>query len=144
MALGRLTWRGLLLPVLAFACVGAYFAIRTALQVVPEGDATLHLHMMEIVAEGYLPRTVPFFAAVVRAPLTGIILTAEMTGNFTQILPLMFTCMAATFTAHGLGTKPIYTALLERDLRRIDPTQTPGAEPGEEETGPASDSRADG
>jgi CIC family chloride channel protein len=60
-----------------------------------------------------------FFAAVVRAPLTGIILTAEMTGNFTLILPLMLTCMAATITAHGLGTRPIYTALLERDLRRI-------------------------
>lgn len=60
-----------------------------------------------------------FFAAVVRAPLTGIILTAEMTGNFTQILPLMLTCMAATITAHGLGTRPIYTALLERDLERI-------------------------
>jgi len=60
-----------------------------------------------------------FFAAVVRAPLTGIILTAEMTGNFTLILPLMLTCMAATITAHGLGTKPIYTALLERDLNRI-------------------------
>lgn len=59
-----------------------------------------------------------FFAAVVRAPLTGIILTAEMTGNFTQILPLMLTCMAATITAHGLGTRPIYTALLERDLDR--------------------------
>jgi CIC family chloride channel protein len=57
-----------------------------------------------------------FFAAVVRAPLTGIILTAEMTGNFTQILPLMLTCMAATITAHGLGTRPIYTALLERAL----------------------------
>ncbi len=57
-----------------------------------------------------------FFAAVVRAPLTGIILTAEMTGNFTQILPLMLTCMAATITAHGLGTRPVYTALLERAL----------------------------
>jgi len=61
-----------------------------------------------------------FFAAVVRAPLTGIILTAELTGNFTQILPLMLTCMAATITAHGLGTRPIYTALLDRDLDRID------------------------
>jgi CIC family chloride channel protein len=60
-----------------------------------------------------------FFAAVVRAPLTGIILTAELTGNFTQILPLMLTCMAATITAHSLGTRPIYTALLDRDLDRI-------------------------
>ena len=60
-----------------------------------------------------------FFAAVVRAPLTGIILTAEMTGNFTQILPLMLTCMAATITSHGLGTRPVYTALLERALAQF-------------------------
>ena len=31
----------------------------------------------------------------------------------------MLTCMAATITAHGLGTRPIYTALLDRDLDRI-------------------------
>ncbi len=61
-----------------------------------------------------------FFSAVVQAPLTGIILTAEMTGNFTMILPLMLTCMAATITAHGLGTTPIYTALLKRDLNRLE------------------------
>lgn len=60
-----------------------------------------------------------FFAAVVRAPLTGIILTAEMTGNFTQILPLMLTCMAATITTRGLGARPVYTALLERALVRF-------------------------
>ena len=74
-----------------------------------------------------------FFAAVVRAPLTGIILTAEMTGNFTLILPLMLTCMAATITAHGLGTRPIYTALLERDLNRIHVAATERGETREGE-----------
>jgi CIC family chloride channel protein len=58
------------------------------------------------------------FAATVRAPLTGIILTAEITGNFGQILPLMVTCVAATIVAHGLGEHPIYASLLRRTLKR--------------------------
>lgn len=74
-----------------------------------------------------------FFAAVVRAPLTGIILTAEMTGNFTQILPLMLTCMAATITAHSLGNRPVYTALLERALSQSGKPPDPARE--EENTG---------
>jgi CIC family chloride channel protein len=80
-----------------------------------------------------------FFAAVVRAPLTGIILTAEMTGNFTQILPLMFTCMAATITAHGLGTKPIYTALLQRDIHLLHAAEMEGGSEDEPEPAPAAD-----
>ena len=81
-----------------------------------------------------------FFAAVVRAPLTGIILTAEMTGNFTQILPLMLTCMASTLTAHGLGTRPVYTALLERALERFGTTlANDGPASGDRPIGESSD-----
>jgi len=58
------------------------------------------------------------FAATVRAPLTGIILTAEITANFDQVLPLMVTCVAATVLAHGLGEQPIYATLLQRTLER--------------------------
>jgi len=58
------------------------------------------------------------FAATVRAPLTGIILTAEITANFDQILSLMVTCVAATIFAHGLGEQPIYATLLKRTLAR--------------------------
>jgi CIC family chloride channel protein len=57
------------------------------------------------------------FAATVRAPLTGIILTVEMTLNYSQILPLILTCMSATVVAQGLGGKPIYTVLLHRTLK---------------------------
>lgn len=57
------------------------------------------------------------FAATVRAPLTGIILTVEMTLNYSQILPLILTCMSATIVAQGLGGKPIYTVLLHRTLK---------------------------
>jgi CIC family chloride channel protein len=57
------------------------------------------------------------FAATVRAPLTGIALTIEMTQNYGLILPLILTCWGATIVAQGLGARPIYTVLLERTLR---------------------------
>jgi len=56
------------------------------------------------------------FCATVRAPLTGIVLTIEMTGNYWLILPLIITCMTASIVAQGLGGKPIYTVLLKRTL----------------------------
>lgn len=56
------------------------------------------------------------FCATVRAPLTGIVLTIEMTGNYWLILPLIVTCMTASIVAQGLGGKPIYTVLLKRTL----------------------------
>jgi CIC family chloride channel protein len=58
------------------------------------------------------------FAATVRAPLTGIALAVEMTGNYFLILPLILTCMAATVVAEAFGGKPIYSVLLKRTLER--------------------------
>ncbi|WP_013321449.1 H(+)/Cl(-) exchange transporter ClcA [Gloeothece verrucosa] len=55
-------------------------------------------------------------AATVRAPLTAIILTIEMTDNYLLILPLLITCLVAAMTAHGLGGEPIYSVLLKRML----------------------------
>jgi CIC family chloride channel protein len=66
------------------------------------------------------------FSATVGAPLTGIALALEMTGNYAQILPLMLTCAGATIVAHGLGGRPIYTVLLQRTL---DLAKNPG-DPG--------------
>jgi CIC family chloride channel protein len=57
------------------------------------------------------------FSATVRAPLTGIALAVEMTLNYSQILPLILTCMSATIVAQGLGGRPIYTILLHRTLK---------------------------
>ncbi|MEW6145108.1 MAG: H(+)/Cl(-) exchange transporter ClcA [Thermodesulfobacteriota bacterium] len=56
------------------------------------------------------------FCATVRAPLTGIAITIEMTGNYFLILPLIITCLTATLVAEGLGGKPVYTLLLKRTL----------------------------
>jgi len=56
------------------------------------------------------------FSATVRAPLTGIALAIEMTGNYSQILPLILTCMSASVVAQLMGGRPIYTLLLQRTL----------------------------
>ena len=81
------------------------------------------------IAHGFLPDLIvrpelfavagmaALFCATVRAPLTGIALTIEMTGNYYMILPLILTCLTATLVAEGLGGKPIYTVLLRRTLR---------------------------
>lgn len=57
------------------------------------------------------------FAATVRAPVTGIILVVEMTDNYQLILPLLMTCLGATFIAQALGGKPLYSELLKLSLR---------------------------
>lgn len=57
-------------------------------------------------------------AATVRAPLTAILLTIEMTDNYFVILPLLVTCLVASILAEALGGQPIYTVLLERTLAK--------------------------
>ncbi len=59
-----------------------------------------------------------YFTAIVRAPLTGVVLIIEMTGNYAQMLPLLVACFCAYAAAEGLGELPIYESLLERDLMR--------------------------
>ena len=63
------------------------------------------------------PLQFPAFA-IVRAPLTGIMLIVEMTGNYSQMLPLLVSCFCAYIVAEALKDVPIYEALLERDLRQ--------------------------
>jgi CIC family chloride channel protein len=61
-----------------------------------------------------------YFTAIVRAPLTGIVLMVEMTGNYSLVLPLLGACLAAYGIADFLGDRPVYEALLERDLLRAE------------------------
>ncbi len=60
------------------------------------------------------------FSGVVRAPLTGIILIAEMTGSYDMLLPLLASAFTAYAVAEGLGDMPIYEALLQRDAIKKD------------------------
>ncbi|MGI9951725.1 H(+)/Cl(-) exchange transporter ClcA [Moorellaceae bacterium AZ2] len=59
-----------------------------------------------------------YFVAIVRSPLTGIVLIIEMTGNYQHMLPLLLTCVVAYIVAEALGTLPVYEMLLERDLMK--------------------------
>jgi CIC family chloride channel protein len=54
-----------------------------------------------------------FFTAVVRAPVTGIILVIEMTASFTLLLPMLSACFAAMLIPNLLGNAPIYDSLRE-------------------------------
>ncbi len=77
-----------------------------------EEDGSIHYGMFAVAGMGAL------FAAVVRAPVTGIVLVVEMTQNYSMILPLMVTCLTATKVVELTGTEPIYTQLLDRTLRK--------------------------
>ncbi len=57
-----------------------------------------------------------YFAAIVRAPVTGTILLLEMTGSFDCLLPLIVVSFAAYLTADLLKSKPIYDSLLDNML----------------------------
>jgi CIC family chloride channel protein len=57
-----------------------------------------------------------YFTAIVRAPLTGIVLIIEMTASYEQMLPLLIACFSAYLVAEAMGDVPIYEALLQRDL----------------------------
>ncbi|MCH2157018.1 MAG: chloride channel protein [Opitutales bacterium] len=56
-----------------------------------------------------------FFAAVIRCPMTSILIIFEMTQNYSLILPLMAGNMIAYFLARRLQGLSIYDALLVQD-----------------------------
>lgn len=62
-----------------------------------------------------------FFAAVVRAPVTGILLICEMTGSFTHMLSLTLVSLTAYAIADLLRGRPIYDQLLQRLLQKRRP-----------------------
>lgn len=55
-----------------------------------------------------------FFAATVRAPITGIVLATEMTGSVAMLAPMLGACAVAMLIATLLRTTPIYDALTAR------------------------------
>lgn len=59
-----------------------------------------------------------YFAAIVRAPLTGIILIFEMTGSLSQMMSLSLVSIVAYIVATFLRSKPIYESLLENLLKK--------------------------
>ena len=99
---------GIFAPSLSLGTLGGALAGMVLLQT---GCINFNPGIMAIVGMG------AFFAASVRAPVTGIILVCEMTNNFEFLLPMMVAVFAATLTAGALKGKPVYTQILERTLR---------------------------
>lgn len=61
---------------------------------------------------------VPFFTETVRAPVTGLILAAELTGSTNQLPPMLGACAVALLVAISLRSRPIYDLLTDRAARR--------------------------
>lgn len=96
---------GIFFPLIILgATIGAVFA---AVSINYLGiDQELYYNFVILAMSGYL-------TAIVRAPITGIVLVMEMTGSFTHILPLTVVSVAAYVVADLLKSPPIYEALLE-------------------------------
>ncbi len=60
---------------------------------------------------------VGYFTAVIRAPITGVLLVTEMTGNFMNFLSLTIVALTAYIAAQAMHGEPIYDQLLHRMLR---------------------------
>ncbi|MGM9885761.1 MAG: ClC family H(+)/Cl(-) exchange transporter [Lactococcus sp.] len=56
------------------------------------------------------------FTAIVRAPMTGILLLVEMTGSFSYLLPLALVSLVAYVVADLFNSEPIYDSLLANML----------------------------
>lgn len=74
------------------------------------------------VAPGYTPDPAAlaligmaaFFTATVRAPITGIVLATELTGNTSVLPPMLGACAVAMLVANVLKSAPIYDSLTAR------------------------------
>jgi CIC family chloride channel protein len=62
-----------------------------------------------------------FFAGVVQAPVTGIVLVTEMTAAFTTLLPMLAACFAAMLAANLANSPPIYDSLRRRIIAQAGP-----------------------
>ncbi|MFI3228008.1 MAG: ClC family H(+)/Cl(-) exchange transporter [Clostridia bacterium] len=99
---------GIFFPLLVLgATIGAIFA-KIIIPITPLNEV-LFYNFVIIAMAGY-------FTAIVRAPLTGIILLVEMTGSLSQLLPLIITSAVAYIVAEELQNKPVYESLLENLL----------------------------
>jgi H+/Cl- antiporter ClcA len=62
-----------------------------------------------------------FFTAVVKAPVTGIILILEMSGNFNHLGNLVLVSLSAFVTTELIVSRPVYAVLLERAVAGKQP-----------------------
>lgn len=72
-----------------------------------------------------------FFTATVHAPITGLILAAEMTGTTNQLPPMLGACALAMLVAVALRSEPIYDLLTRRSAHAAEQNaRTPTTDAG--------------
>jgi H+/Cl- antiporter ClcA len=105
---------GIFFPLLIMgAVIGAMFG-KIAVTFLEMVDANMFYDFVVISMAG-------FFTAIVRAPITGIVLLAEMTGSFTRLLPFTVVSIIAYVVANGTGAPPIYDSLLDNMIDKRKP-----------------------
>jgi CIC family chloride channel protein len=97
---------GIFAPLLVLGALGGLAVGIVAHAIVPSWAA--HPEVFAVLGMGAL------LTAIVRAPLTGIVLMIELTGEYDFMLPLLVCCLAAYGVAEALRDRPIYEALRER------------------------------
>jgi CIC family chloride channel protein len=107
---------GIFAPLLVIGALGGLAVGNVAHLVAPAWSA--HPEVFAVLGMGAL------LTAIVRAPLTGIVLMIELTGKYDYMLPLLVCCLVAYGIAEGLKDPPIYEALRERSNRQPVPVQT--------------------
>jgi chloride channel protein, CIC family len=99
---------GLFAPILALgACIGLGFGILCPQFVADSGATPITFAIAGMAA---------FLTATVRAPVTGMILIFEMTGAFSQALPMLWACFAAMVVPTLMGNLPIYDSMKARTI----------------------------
>jgi CIC family chloride channel protein len=97
---------GIFAPLLVIGALGG-LAVGRAVHAVAPGWAA-QPEIFAVLGMGAL------LTAIVRAPLTGIVLMIELTGKYDFMLPLLVSCFAAYGVAEALRDEPIYEALRQR------------------------------
>ncbi len=96
---------GLFAPMLVLgAQLGMLFAVLCRFALPHFGTSSTALAVVGMAA---------FFTAVVRAPITGIVLIIELTAGFTELIPMLWASFAAMLVPTFFGSSPIYDSLSE-------------------------------
>lgn len=98
---------GLFAPLLAVGALWGVLFLRCFDAVWPEDVTSLAIPMA-------LVGMAAFFAATIRAPLTGIVIVIEMTATTSVTVPMLAACAAAVLAANAVGSAPIYDSLRAR------------------------------
>ena len=106
---------GLFAPLLAVGALWGLLFVGGLNTVLPDGNSSLVVPMAIV-------GMAAFFGAVVRAPVTAIVLVMEMTATTSLVVPMLAATAAAVLAAELLRSPPIYDSLRARmPVQRLDP-----------------------